>query len=190
MKGLLLTSILLSSLAWGKTYQFSSFEEASKSPEYIKLVGKSKKLGLIETSFEGYAKSFKINFIKEANHLMGVEVSIDTNSLDTDNGGRNKKMHQTTLSVEQFPLITFDSKQIIDLALSNASLLGTLKVRDTKKKVKLNYAIIKLPKGGYEIQGSLALSLKEFNIPDPSIFIAKVNDQIDLEFKVQINESP
>lgn len=49
------------------------------------------------------------------------------------------------------------------------------------KLVKFN---VEKREGGFFITGSTALGLQELGLPDPSIMIAKVDDQFDLSFAI------
>lgn len=179
--------LIISQFSFAKSYLFKSYDEAKASAEYIKLEGESTKFGLVTTSFDGFAKSFELNLVKNNNFVKKIEVHIDSPSIDTDNNARNKKMYEKTLSISQYPKIIFKTESPIDLNLSTFSIPGKLKVRDTEKEVILKGKIIN-KESGKIIEGEASVSLQEFNIPDPSIFIAKVRDRLDLKFKVFINE--
>ncbi len=169
-----------------KDYTFSDYDLASESDEFIKFESESTKLGLITTSFDGYAKSFKTNIEKNNDSVNKVEVILNSKSIDTDSGSRNEKMHELCLSADKFPFVIFSTQEKIALKEDSGEFIGKLKVKDTEKPVKVVYEIYK-KEDKFFIKGSTSFSLKEFKVADPSIAIASVRDNFDIRFNLEIN---
>lgn len=182
---LLLIAISFSLIA--KEYKFKDYDQAKEANEFVKFESESTKFGFITTGFDGYAKSFKVDFNKKDKTLNGLVVKIDAASFDTDNGSRDEKMFEQTLSVKKYPYVVFKADEAITLSAKPITVSGKLKVRDQERSVKLSL-VIKKSKNVYTVIGKTQLSLKEFKIPDPSIAIANVRDDFDISFRININE--
>lgn len=181
----ILLLILLSFVTWSKDFNYKNYEAASKSKEYVKFESESTKLGFVTTSFDGYAKKFKISYSLENQKISNINVRIDTDSFDTDNSSRNEKMYEETLEVKKYPAVTFNSQQMVDISNSKHSIKGFLRVRNIEKVVTLNLEVVKKEGESYLV-GTTSIGLKEFKIPDPSIMIAKVRNRLDIKFKVKL----
>jgi polyisoprenoid-binding protein YceI len=179
--------ILLFPSAYAKKYQFQDYDQASKAKEFVKFQSESTKFGILTTEFDGYAKEYDMQVSIKKNKIIKVEFSLNPKMIDTDNSSRDEKMREQTLEVEKFTTISFVSTESFELTPSSIEISGSLTIREITKKALLT---LKISKDGEKwlIEGSTQISLKEFQIPNPSILIAKVRDQFDISFKVSIDE--
>ncbi len=174
-------------ILWAKeiNYHFVDYNEAKKSSNFLKFESESTKLGLVTTSFDGYAKKFKIIYERKNNQITKLQVIVDANSLDTDNDSRNEKMFGKCLESNKYHQITYDLTKPIGLNKTEAQAEGLLKIRGKKLNTPLNLSIVKAQQK-YTVSGSAKFSLTQFEIPDPSISIASVKDEFDLFFKIEL----
>lgn len=184
MKNILIlaTALLIGSSAFAEEIKISSanYEEAQKAKNYFKFIGHSRKLGIIGTSFEGYARKAELSFDRKSTQLENVKLSLETAEIDTDNNSRNEKMWDTCLNRKEFPVVIVRLIQPIQLALPSQEIPGELIVRGVTLPL-----VIKMEKNDAgEFTGQSSFKLSEAKIPDPSILVASVKDEFELEFRV------
>lgn len=160
-----------------------NYAEAKNSHQFIKFESTSTKLGFITTSFNGYAKNFKINYELIDLKLNQLSVTVKVSSLDTDQSSRDEKMQTTILEMDKFPNIIVTLEKPLNLQDGEQKAILQYQIKDKKfsKEVQLK---VEKKDGKIFILGSTQLSLKELSLPDPSIVIAKVRDLFDLSFYV------
>lgn len=160
----------------------SSYDEAKKQTTWFKFSGESKKLGLFKTSFDGYARKASLSYKEGENALEDVVLEIDASALDTDNSSRDNKLREQGLSTDKFPMITVKISSIkTNVSIQEAP--GEMIVRGKTLPIKIT---IKKGEGG-SFEGSSSFRLSEAGIPDPSIAIASVNDEFQINFQVKLN---
>jgi methyltransferase len=166
-------------------YHVENYKQAAEAKNYIKFEGASTKFGLVTTGFDGYAKDIKIDYELSGEVVKKLNLSIPIKGMDTDLDSRNEKMFNEIFDMEKYPeifvkcsenLILKEGEQTIDMFF-------TIREKMTRKEVK-----IKTEKRGskYFVTGETSLSIKELGLPDPSIMIAKVRDDIKLKFAVEL----
>ena len=165
------------------SYQFKNYDEARESVNYLKFEGASTKLGLITTSFDGYAKDIQINYDLAHDQLNSLEVTILVKGLDTDIKSRDEKMHNEIFEFGVHPIIKARAlgKLVLAPGEQNVDMLFTVKGKELTKKIKLK---IEKKEDRFFISGQTSLSLKELALPDPSIAIATVRDNFDVKFAI------
>lgn len=175
-------SFLFVNLAAGGTQMlnYKDFEEASHAPTYFMFTGVSKKLGFISTSFEGYAKKATLSWDDAKEKATKVKLVIDAKELDTDSEGRNEKMQELCLASKEHPTITVTIPEV-NLAADSQEVPGEMLVRGKTVPLKLQ-----LTKDGEYQKGKTSFKLSEAGIPDPSIAIASVKDEFEIEFRVKV----
>lgn len=159
----------------------SSFSAAKNSNLYLRFEGESTKLGLVTTKFEGYAKEFKIKYDLIDDNLKTFDVEVLTSKMDTDLIARNEKMIESILGNLHFPKIHAKLTSSVLLKEGTQTINMLIKIKD-KSLIKAVVINVALKEKKYLISGQSILGLKEFNLPDPSIIIAKVKDDIKLDF--------
>lgn len=182
-----LLCITLCAPAFAGTLKISvpSFEEAVKAPSYFKFIGRSKKLGLFGSSFEGYAKEATLSFERNGHLLENLKLSISTPSLDTDNGARNEKMLGKCLAATEYPEIKINSLEAVDENKEAQELNAEMLVRGAR--VPLRLKLTKEATGAFT--GESEFRLSDAKIPDPSIAIASVKDEFKIEFRVLLGSA-
>ena len=182
---LLIFFVTYSAHATELVYHYKNYDEAMQSNKFVKFEGASTKFGIITTGFDGYVKDFKVNYLLANQELSGVTVDIETKTLDTNLNSRNEKMLNTILEFEKFPTIKAIIVDKLQLTEGEHTVNMFFIVKDKKvtKSVK-----VKIEKHGKEflITGNTSVGIKELELPDPSIIIAKVNDNIVLKFSITL----
>lgn len=182
-----LVLLIVFSKVEAKNYKFENYDQARNSHDYVMFESESTKLGFITTSYDGYAKDYDVNFKRDGDVLKDIEVRIKTSSFDTDNSSRDEKMYESILEIKKFPYMIFKSNNKVTLNEGVVEISGELRIKEVEKNVKLKLTVEKKGASFY-IKGLTAISLKEFNVPDPSIAIASVRDRHELKFGISINE--
>lgn len=164
-------------------FDYKSYEEAKKAPQFIKFEGKSTKLGLITTGFDGYAKVVKIVYNLSVLELSQLDATILVKGLDTDLGARNDKMMNEVFEKDKYPEVKVNLVKKITLkpGTQTVDMNFTIKEKQIIKAVTIN---IEKRDNKLLVTGATTMGLKELGLPDPSIAIAKVRDSIDLHFAV------
>jgi methyltransferase len=173
-------------------FKYSSYEESEKSSNILWFEGVSKKLGLFKTHFIGYPLNFSVTMDQVQFELKNISLEIDANSFTTDNSSRDKKMKELCLSTEQFKTIKVSVKEAILLPKEDGQILTQnivvmMTIRNVTKELPLEAKIEKKGKQ-YVIGAQSTLSLKAFEIPDPSIAIASVNDEFIIRIKLDVQQ--
>ena len=187
MKILLITLLLaFGTQSWAKsvteTYSVKNYEEAEKSPNYIRFDMESTKAGIFTTSFTGLVKQFSVHLNLTKNGAQNINISFNTVQMDTDNGSRNEKMHDYCLEKDKYPTInvrildpiTFNQKKVVNAILN-------IRGKDKPIKLMTDNTVVD---GKATVKGSTVVKLSELEIPDPSILVASVDDKVVLRYNV------
>ncbi len=162
--------------------QSPSYDVAEKNPTYFKFIGRSSKLGIIGTSFSGYAKKLRLSYEQKGTTLESVKLSIEVDSLDTDNESRNEKMKVKCLSVSEFPSIDVQLEKALNRTAGPQEIPAAMTVRG--KTIPILVIVDSID--GRRIHGVSSFKLSDAGIPDPSILVASVKDEFKIEFQVEL----
>jgi len=201
MKIKLLSTLIIFSLlnitnsAYAKKYYYKFNNKASNINYYVistfhKPEGKANK-------FKGYI-NIEVddnNKILFSEGLLEISVA-DMFSLDSDpisnDADRDNKMKKEILSYSKYPLIKFkvnDIKITKDNLKENkleTDLIGSLFIAGTEKKAIIPVKIRLSPNREMAlIEGEYDISLKDFNLPDPSLGPIKVDDIVLIKFTIK-----
>ena len=178
------------SSAWAEeirqSFKQDNYQDSMKAPSFLKFDMHSSKMGIISSSFTGVVKEFNIqgDFDKKSERVNAGKIQFNVSAMDTDTDARNHKMWEFCLNHSEFaeinvlllsPIVLNDKQeQEIDASID---------IRGKKKGLVLK---LKSERWGDEfiIQGSTDASFSALEIPDPSIFIAKMQDAFKINFKV------
>lgn len=162
-------------------YKTNSYEEARDAQTYFKFIGSSTKIGMITTSFDGYAKKAELSFEEKGTDFVELRLVIDPEKLDTGISKRDNKMHEKCLETDKYKVITIDvpkmsktaERQVVD---------GVMHVHG--KEVPLKITIKKT--NDKTFTGSSSFKLSDADIPDPSFSLAKVKDEFEIKFRLAL----
>lgn len=172
-------------LAFEQNVKCESFEECSydDNGNAIAFESESTKFGLVTTSFDGRALNYKIEGKLKQKEVSNIIVTLPVGSLSTDLSGRDDKMWNEILKKDKFPEIILSFPPISHGY--SGSITCSVSILGKSYDLPVNLST-KFENGELEVLGKGSFSLKEFNIPDPSIAIASVRDRFDFKFKAKI----
>ncbi len=118
-------------------------------------------------------------------------ISIPVGQFDTNNSSRDSRLREV-MKAEKFSEVTFSLNSVEnicspqsligdDSCLGNAT--GSLSIEDHKELVPVNFSVSRSPTG-FVIIGTAIFSWRSYPIVDPSILIAKLDDQVTISFTV------
>jgi len=125
------------------------------------------------------------------------KLTVQSDSITTGIGVRDKRLYSYCLSTDQYPTIDFNIRSVSGdtEAFQGASgsgtitLHGALKIRSTTKDFAVP-AQFTWNETGVALKGTTPLSWSDFGIPDPSILISKVEPVLNLEFDLNLEKRP
>jgi polyisoprenoid-binding protein YceI len=169
-----------------KKVSTNNFKEAAAHKEYVKFTGESTKFGVVTTSFEGFVKNLNLKYDQEKTALKKLVVEFNVKDLDTDNDSRNEKMWDLCFEQQKYPkIIAF--LENLSLKEGETQVSIELKIKDVTQKIPFKITIRKIEKT-YEIKGSGIVKYTDYKIANPSILVAKVKEEFQLDFQFIINE--
>ena len=122
---------------------------------------------------------------------------VQTRSMTTRLGPRDKKMRSYCLEVDKYPTIDFTVAKVAGLeALQSGAyrgrvtLNGDLKIRDVTKAVSVPASFETVGKD-LILNGEIDFKWTDFDVPDPSIFISTLYPDMSVKFSLKmIGEDP
>lgn len=120
--------------------------------------------------------------------LQKFELQIPVNGFTSDKDGLKKKFLET-MKAKEHPFVTFAlGTYEVEGAVIRAS--GTLTVAGVARPIDLELNVTEAP-GGLQVAGTRPLSMKEFGIKAPTMFMGmlKTNDQITITFELQLTNA-
>lgn len=162
-------------------FDFKNYDEAQKAQDFVRFDMKSTKLGLLTTSFTGFVKSFTAKGDLKSTGIENASVEWTAESMDTDIDGRNEKMWELCLDYKNHPTL----KLIFDepISFGENEIKAHINVRGVDKPVTVAVKALKTDAGVFA-EGKAKLSIRALELPDPSIAIASVKDEIVVSFKI------
>lgn len=180
---------------------FESFSEAEKAyegeliplSEGLSFSVVSTKIGIFSSSVLGLVKKYEIHGILNKDSISDMSVVFPIDSMDTDSEGRDKKLHNLCLGTPDFSEIKITIKGPLNISLSESDQSletdGIINIRGKDKNIKVKMKIYKSAlnnESWLRSEGEALLSVKDLEIPDPSIAVATLSDEIEVKFKLNI----
>lgn len=188
-KLILLFSFLSSSVLAGElnqSFQFKSYEEAKKNVNQLKFTVVSTKVGLFSSDVDGYALKFEAKANIKASELEKMTIVFPSSALNTDGESRDEKLHELCLSAKKFPniTVTIQGKYNFEKA-QKQSLPAIVNIRGKEKKTSIE---LEASSNGdfLAVSAKSIWKLSEMEIPDPSIAVAKLSDEIKIHVNLQL----
>lgn len=172
--------------AFEKKISTNNFKEAASYKEYVKFTGESTKFGLVTTSFEGFVKNLNLRYDQEKSTLKKLVVEFNVKDLDTDNDSRNEKMWDLCFEQQKYPKISAFLENLT-LKEGETQVSIELKIKDVTQKTPFKITIRKV-ENTYVIKGSGIVRYTDYKIANPSILVAKVKEEFQLDFQFNVNE--
>ncbi len=179
---------VLSSLAWSSSSEAAKYKFGT-SGSTVTFHNTASLHGI-----DGVAKVFKGSFDSDAG--TGV-LTVQTRSMTTNLGPRDKKMHNYCLEVDKYPTIEFSVAKVQggDALNSGAyrgrvNLDGELTIRDVTRAISVPTTFETVGKDLF-LKGEIAFKWTDFDVPDPSIFISTLYPDMSVKFSLKlIGEEP
>jgi polyisoprenoid-binding protein YceI len=118
-------------------------------------------------------------------------LDIEASSLDTNHDARNKKMWESCLEVDRFPMIRFQSLVLLNGPKSyspgqtgRGEVLGLLDLHGVQKRIVIPVDY-KYTEEGVQGRGKVVIKRSDFKIPEPKILFLGVGDEIEIVFNIQ-----
>ncbi len=156
----------------------NSYDEAKAAAQFLRFDMKSTKAGLLTTSFTGFVKKAEVTFQESATAYTDIVMSFEGADMDTDVSGRNQKMWDKCLDVKNHPKVVVKVARI-EKGQTPQRVLAVIHILGQDHTFTMNV----VRSDDRSLGGEAVLSLKELKIPDPSIFIASVSDEIRVSFQ-------
>jgi polyisoprenoid-binding protein YceI len=189
MKNFILFTLTLfvSTIVWANDFHFGvkTYKEAEKSQNYVRFDMQSTKLGMLTTGFTGFVKEFDISAEASTEGFKNASITFQAVSLDTNVGARNEKMWELCLDYKKHPQMKLKIDGTVPLSDTSSTLQGTLDVRGESKPVSVKIKT-KEVNGQYVVDGESDMDIFELGLPDPSIFVAKVDPKVKLTFHLAV----
>jgi hypothetical protein len=177
-------------------FNVNTFNEAKQQSAdtntHLKFTVYSKKPFFGVSDVPGFVKKFNAQgeLNEKTKSFKNLVVNFKGLNLDTDSSGRDEKLHEYVLGIDKdnaaFNNISVKvmSEEII-IGAPAKEVMATIIIRGKEKKIPLMLEIKNI-NGDYLAQGKSTASVKELELPDPSIIIAKLLDNIDIEFSFKV----
>lgn len=176
---ILITFLPLAGIAKMQEFSIGSYDDAKKAESFIRFDMASTKVGLFTSHFSGYVKKFSVEGFEKNNFIENASVQFFVKEMDTDINGRNEKMWDQCLDSNRHPEIKIKILEKIAEDDSGKKVPAVITIRGEEHPITLTVKVSKSEKNlTFDLSGEL--SLKNLNIPDPSIAIASVRDTVDI----------
>ncbi len=179
MKGLKLTVIILflSSIAFAQKY--TATDAGSRVHFVIKNFGM--RTGGDFTGLKG-----SIVFDPNALNASTFNVSVNSNTVDTDNGSRDKHLRKEEyLSVEKHPLITFVSTKITKSSSAGRFyIIGNITIKGVTKAVEFGFSATPATTG-YVFIGEFEINRRDFGVGGSSV---SLSDNLKVTLAIAANK--
>ena len=113
------------------------------------------------------------------------EIIVDATSGDSDNKGRDKKMHQEILESQKYPEIVFTPEHVKGAvnpqSVSQVELSGLFRIHGQDHEITITFEV--QPPAGDKVQGSAHFSVPyvQWGIKSPSTFLLRASDTVEIE---------
>lgn len=164
---------------------FPTFEEAEKSAHLTWIV-ESTKVGLFSSDVYGYVLNYKYTgeHNKKDQTLNNLVLSFPIEAMNSDSESRDEKLHTLCMGRPTYNEIKVVIPGPIDLQEEGELFYkGKVMIRGKEKPFSLR-ASAKIESGKLIFKGRSTWSLKKMEIPDPSIAVAKLSDDIRIHFNI------
>lgn len=182
---LLLSSSLVTAESFEKEIKHKTFEEAQKAQDIVWTV-ESTKVGLFSSDVDGYVLNYKYsgNLDKENLILRNMTLTFPISQMNSDSASRDNKLHNKCLGKDQYKNIVVKLTGPIFLKEKRQRVYdGTVLIRGKNKpfKIKIKPSI---SNNHLVLVAQTTWSLKQLEIPDPSIAVAKLSDDIRININI------
>lgn len=129
-------------------------------------------------------KSGEIHFDSSTGEARG-EIRVDAGSGDTENSGRDKKMHNEILESPKYPDVVFSPTYVKGpmpaQGTSQVDVEGIFRLHGQDHAMTLTFAVERLGNGDVQATTHFAVPYIKWGLKNPSAFVLRVNDTVNVE---------
>ncbi len=143
--------------------------------------------------FEGVTNSIDGYIFNEEDKIDGSDIyfEVELNTVDTDNGLRNRHMREDYLHTDKYPLTTFSGTIVesekVDDKHYKIKAKGKFEVHGVEKTKTIEADIYKYGKT-LHIKTKFVVTLTDHNIEVPSLMLVKIDENMDLRLDFYTTE--
>jgi len=171
---------------------YKTFEDAEVAlgdgVNYLRFVIESTKLGFLTSEVEGFVLKHAISgeLDDKNQRLSKMKINFKVKQMNTDNDSRDEKMHGHCLDSSKYSDINVEILSDYKIGSGQKSLPATIEIRGKKKNINV---LLKVSKQANQflVEGKSLMKFSSLEIPSPSISIASVSDNINVDFKLLVN---
>ena len=122
------------------------------------------------------------------------EIRLPISQFDTDSESRDERMREV-MNVKEHPEVLFairdfkalqcDPKTLIERTPCESALIGDLTINNTTRKVVLKTFVEKIDTT-YSVVATTLINWADFNVEDPSILIAKLYNDVNINIRISL----
>lgn len=190
MKYLILTLLCLQLPSWAgeitQNFSSGSWEKAKRSSNRLQFIVESTKVGIFSSDVDGYVKNFsyKADLDEKNGILRNMVIQFQVKDMDTDDEDRDEKLHNKCMGIKNYPTITVNVPGPLFIKGKRMEKLkGTVNIRGKDKEFLL-FIRCDLKGNKLNIIANTTWSLKKMEIPDPSIAVASLSDEIRVNIRL------
>lgn len=126
-------------------------------------------------------------------NAIAATISIPVQQFDTDNSDRDERMREV-LHAAQYPFVKYTLQQLQTECPASMNsghdpctiqLRGTVEISGTQRPLEIS-GTMEREENGFLVRGATTLSWKDFGVEDPSIFIARLDENVHISFQVHL----
>lgn len=138
---------------------------------------------------DGQLKGIKgsISFDPNALSNSAFNVSVNANTINTDNNARDKHLRKEDyFNVEKFPLISFVSTKITKSGnVGKYTVIGNLTMKGTTKPIEFDFTATPTS-NGFSFKGSFIINRRDFNVGGKSL---PLSDMLTVNLDIATNKN-
>lgn len=157
-------------------------DRGASSNDRLRFELESTKGGIIRSKVEGWVRDFTLSYDRDGEVVRDVRVTFPVRAMDTDNGRRDEKMKDICLDAARFSTVEVTIPGPIPADVHGA-VAGRIRIRGRWRPIRIRVAA-QTSESNTSIEGRASVSLSALGVPDPSIWIARVRDRVDISFRM------
>lgn len=150
--------------------------------DYLRFGLESTKAGLITTDVEGHVSEFVLSYELDDFQVRDINLSFLARHMQTGSRGRDDKMWSYCLDAEHHPRIEVQIPGPLG-PTPKGPVKARMNVRGKWHPIVVELSTTRSSSRTL-VRGRAKVSLSELGIPDPSIWVAKVDDQVEIDFRI------
>ncbi|MCF8060765.1 MAG: hypothetical protein K9K67_15790 [Bacteriovoracaceae bacterium] len=180
------TSLSLKAEVITGSKSFDSYQLAQEAKDHLKFTVESTKVGIFSSDVDGFVLryNYKADYDEKNGVLKDLELVFLIKDMNTDHQGRDTKLHTQCMGMPEFQSINVLFNGPIFIKDKKPQKLAGIVVMRGKEKPFIMMASLNFLEKTLSVSGQSVWSLKEMEIPDPSIAVAKLSDEIRLDIKL------